>query len=173
MVTVTARCPYCEQIFRESLPAGGRLDCPHCKKTLSEACPHFDQVDQQDRCVTCPSTELFVRKDFPQRLGVGIVIAGFAASTLAWYYHQVILSYAILFGTALIDVILYLVMGNVLECYRCHAQYRGLASLEGHAAFDLEIHERYRQQAARWKSTTTSSGEASDSTTGPPSRSVR
>ena len=55
----------------------------------------------------------------------------------------------ILFATALIDVVLYVVMGNVLECYRCHAQYRGLPSLEGHEGFNLEVHERYRQQAAR------------------------
>ena len=98
-----------------------------------------------------------MRKDFPQQLGVGIVITGFVASTVAWYYHRVLLSFGVLFATALIDVILYVVMGNVLECYRCHAQYRGLASLEGHAGFDLEIHEKYRQQAARMKSADVSS----------------
>jgi hypothetical protein len=103
------------------------------------------------RCLACPSTELFVRKDFPQRLGVGIVVAGFVGSSVAWYQHQILLSYAILFATALIDVVLYLVMGNVLECYRCHAQYRGLPSHQDQAQFNLETHEKHRQQAARLK----------------------
>ncbi len=100
-------------------------------------------------CAVCPSKELFVRKDFPQRLGVSIVILGFVASSIAYSYHLVILSFAILFASALIDVILYFVMGNLLECYRCHAQYRGLSNLTSEHAFDLEIHERYRQEAAR------------------------
>jgi len=111
-----------------------------------------ERVDPQggvSRCLVCPSRELFVRKDFPQRLGVAIVIAGFAASSVAWYYHQVIATYAILLGTALVDVILFLVMGNVLECYACHAQYRGARDLEEHGTFDLEVHERHRQRRAR------------------------
>ena len=28
------------------------------------------------RCLVCPSVDLFVRKDFPQRLGVGLVAVG-------------------------------------------------------------------------------------------------
>jgi hypothetical protein len=129
---------------------GEPLDCPLCHQTIQQRCPDLDQ-EVVEQCVTCPSTELFVRKDFPQRLGVGIVVTGFVLSSVAWFYHQVILCYAILFAAAGIDAILYLVMGNVLECYRCHAQYRGLASLADHPGFDLEIHERYRQQAARLK----------------------
>jgi hypothetical protein len=152
MTTVSARCPYCDNILSQRLDVGRRLECPACHKTLTDHCPDLDDPAQPARCVACPSTELFVRKDFPQRLGVGIVLAGFAASTFAWYHHQVLWSFGILFLTALVDVVLYLFMGNVLECYRCHAQYRGLASLSGHAGFDLEIHERYRQQAARAQS---------------------
>jgi hypothetical protein len=95
---------------------------------------------------------LFVRKDFPQRWGVTIVVAGFVASSVAWYQHRVLLSFAALFATALVDVILYLLMGNVLQCYRCHAQYRGLPSLQDQAGFSLEIHEKHRQQVARLRS---------------------
>jgi len=100
-------------------------------------------------CLVCPSDQLFIRKDFPQRLGVTIVCVGFLASSVAWFYHQVILSFGILFGTALIDVILYIVIGNLLECYRCHAQYRGLGDMAAHGSFNLEVHERFRQEAAR------------------------
>jgi hypothetical protein len=105
--------------------------------------------DRLDRCLVCPSSDLFVRKDFPQRLGVAIVVGGFLASSIAWYFHMVLTTFGILFASAFLDVCLYLVMGNVLECYRCHAQYRDVAQLETHPAFDLETHERYRQAAQR------------------------
>src|SRR5262245_37147663 len=101
------------------------------------------------RCVACPSEELFVRKDFPQRLGVGIVVVGIVLSTITWYYHYVYLTFGIFFATAAIDFVLWLVMGNVLQCYRCQAQYRGVAGLDQHGGFDLETHEKHRQQLAR------------------------
>ena len=150
MVTLTARCPFCKETIRTPIEIGQAVDCPLCERRLTDECPDLEPTGTK-RCITCPSTELFVRKDFPQRLGVAIVFAGFIASSVAWYYHQVIVTFAILFATALIDVLLYIFMGNVLECYRCHAQYRGLPSLEGHEGFELEVHEKYRQQAARLK----------------------
>lgn len=101
--------------------------------------------------MACPSVELFVRKDFPQRLGVTIVGIGLALSCVAWYYHAIYWTFGILLATALIDLALFLLMGDVLECYRCHAQYRGTANLVEHQAFDLEVHEKYRQQDARMK----------------------
>lgn len=103
------------------------------------------------RCVICPSTELFVRKDFPQRVGVAIVVVGIAASCVAWAYYMTYLTFGILFATALVDVILYVFVGEALMCYRCGAIYRGVVGIDEHEAFDLETHERYRQQAARLK----------------------
>jgi hypothetical protein len=34
-------------------------------------------------------------------------------------------------------------------CYRCGAQYRGVADMESHGQFNLETHEKYRQMGAR------------------------
>jgi hypothetical protein len=170
MITITARCPYCDQTFRAALHAGQALACPQCHKALWSDCPDWTRTGPPIHCLACPSRELFVRKDFPQRLGVGIVIAGFIASSLAWYQHRILLSYAILFATALADVLLYLVMGNVLECYRCHAQYRGLASLGDQAEFNLELYEKHRQQAARLK--TAAAGSAAEDEGSATNRSV-
>jgi hypothetical protein len=97
--------------------------------------------------MVCPSTELFVRKDFPQRLGVAIVVVGLAASCVTWAWQMLVPTFAILFGTALIDVVLYIVMPECLTCYRCAARYRGAAG--PHGSFDLETHERHRQQRIR------------------------
>jgi len=92
-----------------------------------------------------------MRKDFPQRLGVAIVTIGFVLSSITWGMGYPLSTYAILFATALIDVILYIVMPNVLMCYRCGAQYRGLDTSEDNSyeTFQLETHERYRQQKIR------------------------
>jgi len=111
--------------------------------------------DRIERCLVCPSSELFARKDFPQKLGVALVVIGFVASSVAWANYQVFWTFAILFATALVDLVLYLVMGESLTCYRCHAQYRGAQEIERHGGFDLETHERYRQLAARLKDRST------------------
>ncbi len=63
--------------------------------------------------------------------------------------HQMMATYAILFATAAVDFVLYFFTGNALQCYRCQAEYRGVEGLEKHEPFNLETHERYRQQAAR------------------------
>ena len=148
MITLTARCPFCQQTFRTELAVGQSVECLECGRTLCSSCPVVEDATSIE-CVTCPSSELFVRKDFPQRLGVTIVVTGFVLSSVAWYYHQVLITFSILLATAFVDVLLYVVMNNVLECYRCHAQYRGFSSVVNQHGFDLEIHEKYRQQAAR------------------------
>ena len=148
MSTIFARCPHCEGPFAAVLDPGQPLVCSRCSKTLVTSVPDLDQTETM-RCLVCPSTELFVRKDFPQRLGVTIVLLGFLGSSIAWAMHKIFWAYGILFATALVDVLLYVLMGNLLECYRCHAQYRGLASRDDQEGFQLEIHEKYRQQAAR------------------------
>jgi hypothetical protein len=151
-MNVTYTCPACSQTARARLPAeSSYISCPRCQQQIK--IPSGAVEDQQiHRCLVCPSTELYARKDFPQRLGVALVVAGFIGSSIAWANYQVLWSFAILFGTALIDLLLYLVMGQSLTCYRCHAQYRGFEEIERHGGFDLQTHERYRQMAARLSS---------------------
>lgn len=148
-MNVTYRCPTCEKTVRTAFTAAStELACPACANQLK--IPAGAVTDERiEHCLVCPSTDLFARKDFPQKLGVALVIIGFVASTIAWAYYQVFWSFAILFATALIDLVLYIVMGESLTCYRCHAQYRGSHEIERHGGFDLETHERYRQLAAR------------------------
>jgi uncharacterized C2H2 Zn-finger protein len=146
---VDFRCPRCERTSRVALPADApTLACPHCGAVIDVPNGALSD-DGVKACVVCRSNDLFVRKDFPQWLGVLIVVIGFVASSVAWYYHQIEWTFGILFATAAIDVVLYLVMGEALVCYRCGAHYRNVAGLGRHAGFDLETHERYRQAAAR------------------------
>lgn len=148
-MNVTFRCPSCERSGRTDLSAGdAAVLCPYCD--WSSPIPADSVEDNHVKaCAVCPSTELYVRKDFSQRLGVTIIVLGFVASSIAWFNYQIITTYAILFATALFDVVLYLRVGNVLQCYRCHSEYRGLDGLDEFEPFNLETHERYRQQKAR------------------------
>jgi hypothetical protein len=148
-MNVTFRCPHCDRIGRAEFDAATReLACPQCaaKWPIPEGAITSDGVRQ---CLVCPSTELYIRKDFSQTLGVAIVALGFVISSVFWYYRMPLWTYGVLFATALIDVVLYLVVGNLLHCYRCQSQYRGIAGLEDHGGFDLETHEKHRQQRIR------------------------
>lgn len=153
-MNVSYSCRECERRVQVNVPADAReVRCPACDKALA--------VDPQmafegnvvggplQQCLICGCRELFVRKNFSQRLGVGIVVVGIIASTIAWGMHKGYISYGILFATALIDFVLYFSVGNLLQCYRCQAEYRGLSRLESFEPFDLETHEKFRQQAIR------------------------
>ena len=148
-MNVTFACPSCDSASRVDLdPGQAELHCSNCAATIAIPAGVYEG-DQLERCLVCPSRDLFVRKDFPQRLGVGLVALGIVGSSIAWAYSQLLWTFGILFATALVDVVLYLIVPNALMCYRCGAQYRGLSGLENHGAFNLETHEKHRQQAAR------------------------
>ena len=148
-MNVTFACPHCDQTARRELTAESDvLKCPHCQGQVQIPADAWDAARLR-RCLVCPSTDLYVRKDFPQRLGVALVAIGIVGSSIAWAYTRIYWTFGILFGTALVDVVLYALVGDALMCYRCHAQYRGIEEMDEHSAFNLETHERYRQEAAR------------------------
>src|SRR5262249_36756113 len=142
-------CSQCDQTSRvEVAPSSVATVCPHCHTRLRVPEGAIEGHGVR-RCLVCPSTELFVRKDFPQQLGVAIVVFGIIVSCYTWYNHWLYWTVGVFFVTALIDVVLYFVMPNALVCYRCGAHYRGVDNLDRHGSFDLATHERYRQQAIR------------------------
>jgi hypothetical protein len=102
-------------------------------------------------CPWCGTTDLYIQKDFPQGLGLFIVIIGFAISTVFWYLEKPTYTYLILLASALIDMILYHRVPDVTICYRCLSQLRGDGSNPGGRfhPFDLAIGERYRQERIR------------------------
>lgn len=182
-MNVTFACPGCERTSRVELGAdqgaqvgqpgparpasvepGSRREvvrCDDCGLDLGSSAG-ASESGHLCQCLICGSHDLFVRKDFPQRLGVTIVVLGFAASCVTWYFYWTYLTFGILFATALIDLVLYKLMGDALICYRCGAQYRQVDGIEQHGAFNLETHERYRQQAARLSQRVASRGSVGE-----------
>lgn len=149
MYRITCRCPTCGSVIDSDLsPAVEILSCAACGSQLRLTGP-MAQDGHLSGCLVCPSRELYVRKNFPQRLGLLIVITGFALSTVAYGFRWIAATFGILLGTALVDLLLYVWMGNVLECYACQARYHGLSGMDDQPAFDLEVHERHRQRRAR------------------------
>jgi hypothetical protein len=148
-MNVTFACPLCQAVSRvEFSDATRAIGCPHCG-TQIEIPGSAVEPNRVARCLVCPSTDLFVRKDFPQRIGVALVAIGIVGSSIAWAYGHLYWTFGILFATALADVLLYTFVGDQLMCYRCHAEYRGVGDMESHGSFDLETHERHRQISAR------------------------
>jgi hypothetical protein len=149
-MNVTYACPKCEAANRSELsPEMTALTCQSCGQQLQIPTGAIDEHGGVHRCVTCPSTDLFVRKDFPQGLGVAIVTVGLLASCVTWGYSELYWTFAILCATALVDVVLYVVVPNALMCYRCGAMYRQTSDLSKYESFNLETHERHRQQKIR------------------------
>ncbi|QDS98557.1 hypothetical protein [Adhaeretor mobilis] len=148
-MNITFACPKCDQASRiEFNDSTESLSCTHCRQEIDTPAGAI-QGEQVTQCLVCPSHDLFIRKDFPQKLGVLLVVIGIVGSSIAWYYTRLDWTFGILFATALIDVLLYAMVGDALMCYRCGAQYRGVDEMDSHGQFDLETHERYRQIDAR------------------------
>lgn len=146
---LTAACPVCQQSFRTSLEgAEGELQCPHCSWSRPIT---GDEVEEgmPSRCLVCGCHDLWRQKDFPQNLGLAFVAAGALLSTIAWAYLMPLTALGILMAFAAADLLLYGLMRDVLVCYRCKARHRPASIDEAHPRFDLEVAERYRQEAIR------------------------
>lgn len=143
-------CPRCTQPVRHHVTgATETLACSWCD--WSRPIGRGDLVaEQPKRCLSCGCDDLWRQKDFPQH--VGLLMVGLAAvlSTIAWAYIRPFLAIGILMGFALIDLLLYAWMQDVLVCYRCGARHRHAHPDDRHPRFDLEIAERYRQEARRF-----------------------
>jgi hypothetical protein len=146
---VVFHCPDCEQARRATLAAGSTMfRCDTC--AWSRPLREGDVVDGVPRrCLVCGCGDLWRQKDFPQRLGLAMVGLGAILSTIAWAYHLPATALGVLLGFALVDLLLFTFMKDVLVCYRCQARFRDADLGEDYPRFNLETAERYRQEAAR------------------------
>lgn len=148
---LTFACPACERVGHlRAVEDADRAICARCghEHTLH---PGAIVDSRLESCPWCATAELYTRKDFPQAVGLAIVIVQFAISTVFWYYERPLATYAILLASALIDWALYPRVPDVTICYRCSCQVRGDGSNpdDRYRPFDLGIGERYRQERIR------------------------
>jgi hypothetical protein len=146
-VRVRFLCPSCEQPSRLTLPGPADWQCPACDQRLALA--ELPAGGSLPACAICGNRELYKRKDFPHGLGLTILTIACLISFISYGLYEKWLTWGILIGTALFDCLLYLWVGDVVICYRCQAQHRGLGATEEYKPFDLGTAERYRQERLR------------------------
>lgn len=138
-------CPVCQQPSRWSSTRGREWVCPRCDHAAEISAPGSDL----DACAICANSDLYRKKDFPQWLGLTIMIAAFVGFVIGQALYRPWLAWLILLGSAAFDAGLYLLVGDAVVCYRCGARHSGVAGAARHAPFDLAIAERYRQERLR------------------------
>ena len=128
-------CPRCGAEALAGVDGKGR--CPGCGAEPALDVPESASRDRLiESCPACGSTNLYVQRDFNQKVGIGIVAVGAALAPFTPYYASLVVA-------ALVDAALYAVLPEITVCYRCHAHFRGFARNPRHTAFDLHIAEQY------------------------------
>jgi hypothetical protein len=142
-------CPKCDTVgITDATESSRVLKCHSCD--WHRQFPATDIKGETPlRCLACGNEDLWRQKDFPQGLGLLMVIAGATMATIAWAWYEPLISMGILMVFALIDMLLFVFMKDVLVCYRCRARHRKAEIPDDHPRFDLELNERYRQEEKR------------------------
>ncbi len=141
-------CPSCQSQYRAAVKGAG--DSVSCLCGWSREVGDSDISDGRPvRCLGCGCGDLWRQKDFPQRLGLAIVVIAIILSTIAWAQFRPVVAIGVLLAFGLLDMLLYIMMRDVLVCYRCGARHGGFELDREHPIFDLETAERYRQESIR------------------------
>ena len=97
-------------------------------------------------CPKCGCRDLFVRKDFPQKLGMTIVVlAAVSFLILAAWPRLFVWGIVVLVAAAIADGVLYFFVPRITVCYRCREEFRDAPLNPEHEGFELAIAEKYRQ----------------------------
>jgi len=128
-------CPQCGVEATAGLDGHGA--CASCgKETTLELSLALREGRFVDRCPACAGEQLYVQRDFNQKVGLAVVVVGAVMAPFTPYY-------ASLGVAAAIDAFLYHLLPEITVCYRCYAHFRGFPRNPRHEAFDLHIAEQY------------------------------
>ncbi len=139
-------CPGCQTSnLVEPSTEEWRCGCGHVK--------HWIATDSSDKpiknCVACGCSQLYRQKNFPQWLGLSLLAIACSAFFILQVMYQPQLAWIILLGSAAVDLVFYLIVGDVIVCYRCHARHYGLPKQKSYDPFELPVAEKYRQERIR------------------------
>ena len=82
------KCPRCEQTGRVTDGLNeDLLACPTCEFKRSIPASTWDD-GRLAECLACGERDLWRQKDFPQAVGIGLVVLGGVLSTIAWAQYQ-------------------------------------------------------------------------------------
>lgn len=142
---VEYRCSDCRQPVEAAASAGmARGICRGCGAMRDLDCSAAAPGGILERCACCRGEELYVRKDFPQRVGLVIVVAAGLLSFVLLGRGYVEWAVGVLVAVLLIDLLIYRFIPAVTVCYRCGAAHRGVKPGPAHGGFDLATAEKYQ-----------------------------
>ena len=139
------QCRSCEsEIQLTPATAAAGVSCPRCHQPaplrLDASLARSERVEA---CAACGHDQLYIQKDFNRNAGLAIVIGGALVSVIFFALGDAFASMLTLGVTALIDILVYALVGTVTVCYACHAVYRGFSKNPDHGPFDLKDLEKY------------------------------
>jgi len=147
-LSILRRCPKapCHGRIATTVERAGTVEaaCPVCNEPVKLEIP--DELANERRvvrCAACPGREFFIRKDFPQKIGLLLVVVFGIVATVFYAKQQIGMTFATLATVVVIDAAIYLFVGKVTVCYRCRTEYRGVAKNPEHEGFDLATSEKY------------------------------
>ena len=141
-------CPSCDAPVKVVDPLPAQWQCP-CSASGPLCATDTANESKLSRCVACGNAQVYRQKNFPQWLGLSLLTVACAAFFILQGLYLKELAWAILLGSAAIDLVLYLIVGDVIICYRCHAHHVGLPRQKSYDPFELAIAEKYRQERLR------------------------
>jgi hypothetical protein len=128
-------CPGCGR--ETTCGLDGRGACGACgRETALDVAGIAGEPPHVGHCPACGGRQLYVQRDFNQKVGLGIVVVGAALVPFTPFYSS-------LFAAAIVDAILYALVPEITVCYRCHAHFRRFARNPAHQPFDLHLAEQY------------------------------
>lgn len=135
---VDCLCRQCQE--RVMVPVGSDAAIAQCSECQTALLQHttdgFSAQGALDQCACCGCAHLYQQKDFNRKLGVLLLVLGFALAP--WTYGISILV------LTLIDFFLYKKVGLVACCYECGAVYRDFAQVAEVPEFKLQLFDYYK-----------------------------
>ena len=97
-------------------------------------------ADYLQQCPKCGCRDLFIRKDFPQKLGLAIVaVAAIAFLVLAASRQHFFIGVIVLLAAAVLDAALYWFVPRMTVCYKCRREFRDVPVNPKHEGFELAV----------------------------------
>jgi DNA-directed RNA polymerase subunit RPC12/RpoP len=132
---IAFRCSGCKE--EVTAAPGAPATCARCGAVTTLEVPDALRTGGSiEACPACGGRNLYVQRDFNQKAGLAVVVAGAALAPFTPFYSSLIVA-------AIVDAGLYALLPEITVCYRCQAHFRGFAKNPAHEAFDLHLAEQY------------------------------
>jgi hypothetical protein len=138
---INTYCPECENgIFLSELPAPGLIPCKRCGKGReAKGNGELAPDGSIQKCGICGCDEFYRQKDFNTKLGLWMIVLMVAVALI---FNRWLIP--ILVSFALLDTLLYFLLGDIVICYDCRGIYRGFPISPKVEGFELTINDQYQ-----------------------------